>query len=127
MQRKKVLIIDDNVSQLDLIEILFENQGFDVEQAISGEVALNKINNEDLQPDAIVVDLMMPNMSGSETTRAIREAGIECPVIAFTAVDDSDLHQEALVAGCNLILTKPCKPDILLNEISKIIAKDKMN
>lgn len=125
MNNKTILLVDDDVSQLDLVEILFKNEGFKVQQAISGQVAINYL--ADNSPDAILIDLMMPNMSGAEAIKKIRADKITCPIIAFTAIDDLDSHQEAIDAGCNLILTKPCKPAELVKEVSKFLVRAVIN
>ena len=127
MERKKILLIDDDLSQLDLIEILFENKGFQVYQSISGTNAINKIKAKEFNPDAILVDLMMPLMSGAETIRNVREIGFEKPIVAFTAAEEPTLHQEAIDAGANLVLTKPYKPNLLVAEVENLINKHLAN
>ncbi len=66
---------------------------------------------------------MMPKMNGQECIRKLREQGIEVPIVAFTALDDPEIHQEALDAGCNLVLTKPCKPAQLVKHIESLLEK----
>lgn len=121
MERKKILIIDDNISQLDLIEILFTNNGFETTQAANGNEALSMLQSNELLPDIILVDLMMPQISGVETIAKIRELSIPSPVIAFTALDDEELHQEALQAGAQMVLTKPCPPVKLLEHCNRLL------
>ena len=127
MNRKKVLLVDDNVSQLDLIQILFEHDGFHVEQAISGINALAQLKSEQNIPDLIVIDVMMPKISGPETVKKIRALGINCPIIAFTSMDEEAIHQDAINAGCDLVLVKPCNPERLLNEVRKLLASRELH
>jgi CheY-like chemotaxis protein len=68
---------------------------------------------------------MMPRMSGQDCVREIRQRGLQLPVVAFTALDDPEVHQEALSAGCNLVLTKPCKPAVLVKHIEGLLAGKK--
>jgi DNA-binding response OmpR family regulator len=119
MKDKKIFILDDDMTALDLIDFLLGEKGFNVARSANGATAIGLIN--DMQPDIILVDLMMPGMSGQECVREIRKLGINVPIVAFTAVDDEDLHGEALEAGCNTILVKPCKPSILIDKIIKIL------
>ena len=123
MDRKSILLIDDDLSQLDLIELLFENKGYKVFQSISGKNALDRLAEEKITPDIIMVDLMMPQLSGAQTIAKIRELKVDCPIIAFTASEDSNMHDQAISAGCNLVITKPCKPIELVGEVEKLLAK----
>jgi DNA-binding response OmpR family regulator len=65
---------------------------------------------------------MMPQMNGQDCIREIRKRGLNTPIVAFTALDDPEVHQEAMDAGANLVLTKPCKPSILVGQIEALIA-----
>jgi CheY-like chemotaxis protein len=116
---KKILIIDDDMTALDIVDFLFEDKGFEVVRRADGISALACIG--DVKPDIILIDLMMPKMNGQECIRQIRGRGLELPIVAFTAVDDPEIHQEALSAGCNLVLTKPCKPATLVRHIEGFI------
>ncbi len=127
IQRKRILLVDDNVSQLDLIQILFENDGFHVDQAINGVLAISELEKQTVHPDLIVMDLMMPKLSGTETVKRLRILGIKCPIIAFTSIDEEDILQEAIDAGCNSVLMKPCKPDLLLAEVRKLLIATELN
>jgi two-component system response regulator VicR len=116
---KKILIVDDDVTALDIVDFLFEEKGFEVVRRADGSSAVSSI--EEVSPDIILVDLMMPKMNGQETVRQIRKKGVAVPIVAFTALDDPDIHQEALDAGCNLVLTKPCKPAVLVQHIQNLL------
>lgn len=119
MEGAKILIIDDDMTALDIVDYLFEDHGFQVVRRADGLSAVQCIESE--QPDVILVDLMMPQMNGQECVRQIRSKGVNVPIVAFTALDDPEIHQEALDAGCNLVLTKPCKPALLLEHVQKFL------
>ncbi len=119
MGDKKILIIDDDVTALDIVDFLFEDQGYEVVRRTDGLSALECVERE--KPNAVLVDLMMPKMNGQETVRQIRGKGIQVPIVAFTALDDPEVHQEAIDAGCNLVLTKPCKPATLVKHIEDLL------
>lgn len=118
---KKILIIDDDMTALDIVDFLFEDKGFEVVRRADGVSALECV--DDVKPDIILIDLMMPKMNGQECIRQIRGRGLAQPIVAFTAVDDPEIHQEAIEAGCNLVLTKPCKPAALVKHIEGFLAK----
>lgn len=116
---KKILIIDDDVTALDIVDFLFEDKGFEVVRRADGVSALECV--ETVTPDIILIDLMMPKMSGQDCVREIRKRGLTQPIVAFTAVDDPEIHQDAIDAGCNLVLTKPCKPQALVKHIEQLL------
>ena len=116
---KKILIVDDDLSQLDIIEILFENSGFEVDQAIDAQNALSKVT--DFSPDIILLDLNMPNVNGAEAAKKIRELKYSGPILAFTASEDQNLIDKALENGCKKVLRKPCCTEILVNEVSSLL------
>lgn len=117
---KKILIIDDDLTALDIVDFLFEDKGYEVVRRTDGISALECIG--EVKPNIILIDLMMPQMNGQECVRQMRGRGIKTPVVAFTALDDPEIHQEALTAGCNLVLTKPCKPALLVKHIEDLLA-----
>ena len=119
MEQKKILIIDDDLTALDIVDFLFEDKGFDVVRRTDGISALECV--DDVNPNIILIDLMMPRMNGQECIKEIRNKGLKQPIVAFTAVDDPEIHKEAMDAGCNLVLTKPCKPNVLVKHIEDLL------
>ena len=119
--QRRILIIDDDVTALDIVDFLFEDKGFDVVRRADGVAALDCLTTEQ-HPDIILIDLMMPKMNGQECVRELRKRGVSVPVVAFTALDDPEVHLEAMTAGCNLVLTKPCKPAMLVKKIEELLA-----
>lgn len=116
---KKILIIDDDVTALDIVDFLFEDKGYEVVRRTDGISALECL--DEVSPQIILIDLMMPKMSGQDCVREIRKQGLTLPIVAFTALDDPEVQQDALNAGCDLVLTKPCKPNTLVNHIEKLL------
>jgi DNA-binding response OmpR family regulator len=119
MSGRKILIIDDDVTALDIVDYLFEDRGFHVVRRADGKSALDSIT--DVNPEIILVDLMMPLMNGQECIRRLRAMGYQVPIVAFTAIDDPEVHADALSAGCDMVLTKPCRPKTLLNKIEELL------
>lgn len=118
-EKIKILLVDDDMTSLDLMDLLFEDKGFNVVRCSDGGQAIAAA--EKASPDIILVDLMMPGITGQEAVRQIRSQGINIPIVAFTALDDPDAHEEAIEAGCNLVLTKPCKPSDLIKHIVDLV------
>ena len=118
--KKTILVIDDDITSLDIVSYLFEEAGFEVKRCADGFSAVEQV--KEMSPDVIVVDLMMPGINGVETVRQIRQLGHHAvPIIAFTAVDDVELHEEARKVGCNKVLTKPCRSDKLIQHIQELL------
>lgn len=117
---KSILVIDDDITSLDLVSFLFEERGYRVERCADGFSAIDFVR--DNAPNLIIVDLMMPKINGVDTVAKIRELGLKVPIIAFTAVDEPELHAAAEQAGCDRILTKPCRPQRLLEQINSLLA-----
>lgn len=117
---RNILVIDDDITSLDIVSFLFEERGFHVERCADGFTAIEYTKQS--APDLIIVDLMMPQINGTETVRNIRALGFTAiPIIAFTAVDEPELHRDAQAAGCNEVLTKPCRPEKLMKHIKQFL------
>jgi two-component system response regulator ResD len=117
---KQILVVDDDITSLDIVAFVFEKRGFNVERAADGPAAVQFLKTN--QIDLAIFDLLMPGMNGVEAVELIRKSNLtQAPIIAFTAVDDPDLHESAVKAGCNSVLTKPCSTDRLVKEIKKYL------
>ncbi len=107
MKRKKILVVDDCPTSLLFLEFLLCRQNYEVVKATDGAQALDRIAVE--RPDLVLMDLVMPDLSGLDVVRALRERdetrGI--PVVLVTVRGDSASRDEAMRSGCQDYLTKP--------------------
>lgn len=117
---KSIYIIDDDITALDITSFLIEEHGFRVDRFADGLAAITALHTR--TPDLFIVDLMMPKIDGVQTILKIREFGFEGPIIAFTASEEPGLHQRAAQAGSSILLTKPCRPELLIRHISGLIS-----
>ncbi|HSH02476.1 MAG TPA: response regulator [Anaerolineae bacterium] len=103
---KKILVVDDEASLVDLCQLILSTAGYQVRGANSGKDALNLIDEE--MPDLVLLDVMMPGMNGIEVCRRIREtAEAESPyIIMFTADERESTRKDSMAAGANALLTK---------------------
>ncbi|MCU0651883.1 MAG: response regulator [Candidatus Omnitrophica bacterium] len=102
MEKKKILVIDDEPDFLKLFQIRLEANNFSVATALSGKEGLEKIKND--RPDAVFLDILMPEMDGLEVLRIIREHDAELPVFmitVFSAVDKFDQERFKAARGLN--------------------------
>ncbi|HEX7634326.1 MAG TPA: ATP-binding protein [Noviherbaspirillum sp.] len=119
--RKKILVVDDvdenRAVAIDMLDWL----GFEMSEAVSGLDGLEKA--QALQPDLILMDLVMPDMDGLEATRRLRQlpALKDVPVIAISASASRDDQDNSRRAGVNAFLPKPINYDNLLVQIARLL------
>ena len=119
--KKKILIIEDDTLILEMLKSILEELPYEIITAVDGENGLEKALTE--KPDAIIVDLFMPKMSGAEAIVKIRshEELKNTHIILTTAKGlDKDVVA-ALQSGANDYLKKPYKPEEIVERIEKIL------
>lgn len=117
---ERILIVDDEQRIIDLAQMYIEQEGFTVESATNGEVALNMILSD--EPALIVLDLMLPGMDGLEICRRVR-AQSDVPIIMLTARSEDIDKIVGLELGADDYLTKPFNPRELLARIKAILRR----
>jgi len=113
----RILVVDDEARNRDLLDRWLTREGFQVTLAISGEEALLQIGDKDF--DLVLLDIMMPGKSGLEVLTLMRErhSAAELPVIMITALSDSVTTVRALESGANDYVTKPIDLPVVLARI----------
>jgi two-component system, sensor histidine kinase and response regulator len=116
--KSKILVVDDNSKNIQVLASLLTMAGYSVEYALNGKSAIQWASNSTF--DAILLDLMMPEMDGFETCTAIKSiAGTEnIPIIFITARDDAESITKAFKVGGVDYITKPFNRDELLARLS---------
>jgi DNA-binding response OmpR family regulator len=106
-RRPRILIVDDERQNRQLLEIMLAPEGFVLLTAASGEEALAMVAQE--QPDLILLDVLMPRMDGYQAVARIKGdlATKNIPIIMLTALDEHDARMLVLSAGAEDFLTKP--------------------
>ncbi len=122
--RRLVLLVDDDRECREMYARFLREAGFDVEEAHNGNQALAKAAE---RPPAIVVtDLALPGLDGYQLTRKLRQQAptAQVPIIAITGYGGfKDDMSRAATAGCDAVLTKPCLPDRMLEEIERLLTR----
>ncbi len=113
---KTVLIVDDDPTQRRLMQAVLEREGFAVAQADGGDAALDRIA-AGLLPDVVILDLVMPRMSGVEVLKTLRAQGFSAPVVVLTATGGVDTVVQAMQAGANDFFIKPASPERIIVSI----------
>jgi CheY-like chemotaxis protein len=117
----KILLVEDNEMNLDMLSRRLVRQGFDVVSAQDGAAGVAKANAE--RPELILMDMSLPVVDGWEATRRLKAdpATRAIPVIALTAHAMAEDREKALAAGCDDYDTKPIELPRLLEKIKKLL------
>lgn len=117
----KILIVEDNEMNLDMLSRRLERKGFQVFPARDGAQGLTAARSEN--PDLILMDMSLPEMDGWEATRRLKgdPALRRIPVIALTAHAMAGDREKALAAGCNEYDTKPVDFERLMGKITALL------
>lgn len=111
----RILIADDNPQGVELLEAFLAGTDYETRTAADGEETLTQVSQ--WQPDLILLDIMMPKISGFEVCKRLRASAAtkEIPVLMITALDQPSDMERAVEAGAEEFLTKPInKTDLLL-------------
>lgn len=114
----RILIIDDDVTITQVLRLLLNTHGYEVRTANSGRDGIQIIRSEALE--AVVLDLMMPDMDGWEVCRQVRTFS-DIPILILSAVSDVKSLNEAKQAGANDYLVKPVPSELLVSRLRTII------
>ena len=117
----KVLLVEDNEMNRDMLSRRLTRRGFDVVFALDGKQGVALVRSE--KPDIILMDMSLPVMDGWEATRCVKadDATRSVPVIGLTAHAMSGDREKAIEAGCDDYDTKPVELDRLIGKIERLI------
>jgi two-component system, OmpR family, response regulator MprA len=118
----KILVVDDERAVRDSLRRALELQGYEVELAVDGEEALAQLEANG-QPDAVLLDVLMPGIDGLEVCRRIRRSGREVPVLMLTARDAVGDRVAGLDAGADDYVVKPFALEELLARVRALLRR----
>ncbi|MBT8165315.1 MAG: response regulator transcription factor [Acidimicrobiia bacterium] len=117
----KVLVVDDDAAVRNSLDRALRLNGYEVALAVDGVDALNQVSTGD--PDAMVLDVLMPNMDGLEVCRRLRSLGDQTPILMLTAQDGVTERVAGLDAGADDYLPKPFALDELLARLRALLRR----
>lgn len=119
----KVLLVEDNDMNRDMLSRRLARRGFDVVCAVDGQQGIELARSD--RPDIILMDLSLPVMDGWEATRRVKGDDItrNVPVIGLTAHAMSGDREKAIEAGCDDYDTKPVELDRLVGKIERLLGR----
>jgi len=116
---KRVLVVEDDAQNSYLIGFILERNGYEVVTADDGERAIEELEKQ--LPDLILMDMLLPKMSGYEATRAIkaRPETSRVPIVALTAYSMKGDREKILESGCDGYISKPIDPETFIFEMER--------
>ena len=121
MNKKRILIIDDEPDFVRVVQLRLEAAGYDVSVAFDGMQGVSSAHKE--KPDLIILDIMMPAMHGHRVCEALKKSSKTwtIPIIYLTAKGSKEDEELAYKLGAEHFLTKPYDPQALLETIKKAL------
>ncbi len=122
MQKKRILVVEDEESLLKLETILLTVKGFEVVGAFTGKMAIDKLATEEF--NLVLLDIMLPDIDGFEICRYIRNTPrtANLPIVMLTAKKSQEDQERGLLCGANAYLHKPFKSAMIIDEISSLLS-----
>ncbi|HTQ58382.1 MAG TPA: sigma-54 dependent transcriptional regulator [Bryobacteraceae bacterium] len=123
-EKGRILVVDDELDIREGLDTLLSLEGYSVEMAANGVEGLRKLGTRAY--DLVLLDLMMPDRSGMDVLREVRERDRETPIFMITAYGSVEAAVEALKLGANDYFSKPWDNEKLLIEIDRMISKRRL-
>src|SRR3990172_183772 len=120
----KILVVDDEKKIVEIVRAYLEREGYEVSAAYDGRSALEAVKRQ--SPDLVVLDLMLPQISGWDVCRALR-ANSNIPIIMLTARDDVTDKIIGLELGADDYVTKPFDPKELVSRVKAVLRRTAAN
>ena len=118
--RHVVMVVEDDVEMNELQQEMLAVHGMDAIPAYTGREALEI--NQQSKPDAVLLDIMLPEMDGFETCRRLRSMNHrKLPIVMLTALDADDCRQRGYKVGADAYFTKPFDPDQVIQTLQMLI------
>jgi two-component system, OmpR family, response regulator MprA len=120
----KILVVDDERAVRESLRRALELEGYEIELAADGREALSRLTeNDGSQPDAVILDVLMPGVDGLEVCRRLRRGGSSVPVLMLTARDEIESRVSGLDAGADDYVTKPFALEELLARVRALLRR----
>ena len=120
LDRRRILVVDDEERMVRFIRLNLEHDGFQVSEAFNGRQAVQRLR--DVNPDLILLDVMMPDLDGFEVLEMVREIS-SVPVIMLTAKGEEDDRVRGLEKGADDYVTKPFSPRELVSRVRAVLRR----
>lgn len=121
MEKKRILIVDDEEDIISMLKVRFEAGNYEILTASDGQEGLNKARQE--RPDLIILDLMLPKIDGHKVCRMLKfdESYKNIPIIMFTAKVDEKDRDISLQTKADAYISKPFEIKMLMDKVSELL------
>jgi two-component system response regulator MprA len=119
----RILVVDDERAVRESLQRALELEGYEIELAADGREALARLENGEPQPDAVILDVLMPVIDGLEVCRRLRRSGNRVPVLMLTARDEIENRVAGLDAGADDYVPKPFALEELVARIRALLRR----
>ncbi len=118
---KRILVIEDNDDNMELITFILEANNYQTLKAATGQEGVTLALQE--RPDFIILDIQLPDIMGTDVLKMIRssEIGDSIPIIAMTSYAMAGDREKLLAAGCDGYIEKPIDPATVMTQIEKVL------
>ena len=118
---KRILVIEDNDDNMELITFILEANNYQTLKAVTGQEGVTLALQE--RPDFIILDIQLPDIMGTDVLKMIRssEIGDSIPIIAMTSYAMAGDREKLLAAGCDGYIEKPIDPATVMTQIEKVL------
>src|SRR5438552_5273290 len=123
MSGVKILVVDDERAVRESLRRALQLEGYEIELAADGGEALSVLTAEQPQPDAVILDVLMPGVDGLEVCRRLRDTGNRVPVLMLTARDEVENRVAGLDAGADDYVAKPFALEELLARVRALLRR----
>ena len=126
-ENRNIVVVEDDVSNFRYFETVLKKIQANVHWIKNGRDAINYCTDSSNHIDLVIMDILIPLITGIDATRAIKKARKDLPVIAVTAYVSQDIQEKCFMAGCDEFLFKPLLPKQLLDSIKHFFEKDQIS
>ncbi|MBE9510850.1 MAG: response regulator [Bacteroidetes bacterium] len=127
LKNRNIVIVEDDVSNFRYFETVLKKTQASVHWIKNGRDAVNYCTDPSNNIDLVIMDILLPVITGMDATREIKKVRKDLPVIAVTAYVSRDIQEKCFLAGCDEFLFKPLLPKQLLNSIKHFFKKNQVS
>ena len=127
LKNRNIVVVEDDVSNFRYFETVLKKTQANIHWIKNGRDAINYCTDSSNHIDLVIMDILIPLITGIEATREIKKARKGLPVIAVTAYVSGDIQEKCFLAGCDEFMFKPLLPIQLLNSIKSFFNKESVS
>ncbi|MCK4701687.1 MAG: response regulator [Bacteroidales bacterium] len=124
LKNRNIVVVEDDVSNFRYFETVLKKTQANIHWIKNGRDAISFCTDSTNNIDLVIMDILIPLITGIDAIREIKKSRKELPIIAVTAYVSQDIQEKCFMAGCDEFMFKPLFPTQLLNSIKRFFKKD---